>query len=315
MYVTGTTESDVGHLAELIPRLLDRVEVGHVGHRAAGVEVGQDHLLVGRGQHVGRLGHEVDPAEHHELGLARRREAGQPERVAPSVGPAHHLVPLVVVAEDHQARPEGRLGRRRYGAPDPRLLPTCSPRGAGPGAEAWNGTSGRRNLDTVGGDSPVAHPRGCRPRGGYVAGYRAGLAYQHRTPTRGRVRCRFVTPVRQTRRVLQRPPTGTIPDAPGSYQFRDRDGRVIYVGKAKSLRSRLSNYFQNPANLPPRTAQMVAHGRDRRVDPGAQRRRGAHARVQLDQAAQAALQRTAAGTTRATRSWRSRRATSGPGPW
>jgi excinuclease ABC subunit C len=58
--------------------------------------------------------------------------------------------------------------------------------------------------------------------------------------------------------VLPRPPTGTIPDAPGSYQFRDRDGRVIYVGKASSLRSRLSNYFQNPANLPPRTAQMVA---------------------------------------------------------
>jgi excinuclease ABC subunit C len=58
--------------------------------------------------------------------------------------------------------------------------------------------------------------------------------------------------------VLQRPPAGTIPDAPGSYQFRDREGRVIYVGKAKSLRSRLSSYFQNPANLPPRTAQMVA---------------------------------------------------------
>src|ERR1700730_6631819 len=64
--------------------------------------------------------------------------------------------------------------------------------------------------------------------------------------------------LRQTRRVLQRPPTGTIPDAPGSYQFKDRDGRVIYVGKAKSLRSRLNNYFQNPVNLPPRTAQMVA---------------------------------------------------------
>jgi excinuclease ABC subunit C len=58
--------------------------------------------------------------------------------------------------------------------------------------------------------------------------------------------------------MLQRPPTGTIPDAPGSYQFRDRDGRIIYVGKAKSLRSRLSNYFQNPINLLPRTAQMVA---------------------------------------------------------
>ncbi|HEX9506015.1 MAG TPA: GIY-YIG nuclease family protein, partial [Acidimicrobiia bacterium] len=56
---------------------------------------------------------------------------------------------------------------------------------------------------------------------------------------------------------LQRPPAGTIPDTPGSYQFKDRDGRVIYVGKAKSLRSRLSNYFGNPALLPPRTAQMV----------------------------------------------------------
>ncbi|MEA3077963.1 MAG: excinuclease subunit [Actinomycetota bacterium] len=56
---------------------------------------------------------------------------------------------------------------------------------------------------------------------------------------------------------LQRPPAGTIPEAPGSYQFKDRDGRVIYVGKAKNLRSRLSNYFQNPANLHVRTAQMV----------------------------------------------------------
>ncbi|HEY8060769.1 MAG TPA: excinuclease ABC subunit UvrC [Acidimicrobiales bacterium] len=56
--------------------------------------------------------------------------------------------------------------------------------------------------------------------------------------------------------MVERPPTGTIPDGPGSYQFKDRDGRVIYVGKASSLRSRLSNYFQK--HLPPRTAQMVA---------------------------------------------------------
>jgi excinuclease ABC subunit C len=58
--------------------------------------------------------------------------------------------------------------------------------------------------------------------------------------------------------VIQRPPAGSIPDAPGSYQFKDGLGRVIYVGKAKSLRSRLSNYFQSPSSLPPRTAQMVA---------------------------------------------------------
>ena len=58
--------------------------------------------------------------------------------------------------------------------------------------------------------------------------------------------------------MVTRPPAGTIPDAPGSYQFKDKDGRVIYVGKAKSLRSRLSNYFQNPRNMHIRTAQMVA---------------------------------------------------------
>ena len=56
---------------------------------------------------------------------------------------------------------------------------------------------------------------------------------------------------------MKRPPAGSIPDAPGSYQFRDADGRVIYVGKAHSLRQRLSNYFVNPLSLPPRTAQMV----------------------------------------------------------
>jgi excinuclease ABC subunit C len=58
--------------------------------------------------------------------------------------------------------------------------------------------------------------------------------------------------------MLQRPPGGTIPDTPGSYQFKDKDGRVIYVGKAHSLRSRLSNYFVTPTSLPARTAQMVA---------------------------------------------------------
>ena len=58
--------------------------------------------------------------------------------------------------------------------------------------------------------------------------------------------------------MIQRPATGTIPDAPGSYQFKDSGGRIIYVGKAISLRSRVSNYFADPASLHPRTAQMVA---------------------------------------------------------
>ncbi len=58
--------------------------------------------------------------------------------------------------------------------------------------------------------------------------------------------------------MVVRPPTGTIPETPGSYQFKDVHGRVIYVGKAKSLRQRLNNYFQDPALLHPRTAHMVA---------------------------------------------------------
>ena len=57
--------------------------------------------------------------------------------------------------------------------------------------------------------------------------------------------------------MVERPPAGTIPDAPGSYQFIDRHGQVIYVGKASSLRSRLSSYFQAPDRLHPRTRQMV----------------------------------------------------------
>jgi len=57
--------------------------------------------------------------------------------------------------------------------------------------------------------------------------------------------------------MVKRPPAGTIPEAPGSYQFKDAHGRVIYVGKASNLRQRLSNYFQSPRNLHPRTAQMV----------------------------------------------------------
>jgi len=54
-----------------------------------------------------------------------------------------------------------------------------------------------------------------------------------------------------------RPAPGTIPVEPGVYKFRDATGRVVYVGKAKSLRSRLSSYFQDVTNLHPRTRQMV----------------------------------------------------------
>ncbi|MEU6062161.1 excinuclease ABC subunit UvrC [Streptomyces sp. NPDC047097] len=54
-----------------------------------------------------------------------------------------------------------------------------------------------------------------------------------------------------------RPKPGQIPDSPGVYRFRDEHRRVIYVGKAKSLRQRLASYFQDLAGLHPRTRTMV----------------------------------------------------------
>ena len=57
---------------------------------------------------------------------------------------------------------------------------------------------------------------------------------------------------------MQRPDTSSIPTGPGSYQFKDPQGRIIYVGKAANLRSRISSYFVDPALLHTRTAAMVA---------------------------------------------------------
>ena len=114
--------------------------------------------------------------------------------------------------------------------------------------------------------------------------------------------------------VVQRPAAGTIPDAPGSYQFKDAQGRVIYVGKAHSLRSRLSNYFGSPSSLPPRTAQMVANAETVEW-------------IQVRNDVEALLLENTlikqhrpgstcgCGTTRATRTWPSPSTRSGPGPW
>jgi len=57
---------------------------------------------------------------------------------------------------------------------------------------------------------------------------------------------------------MRRPDTATIPTGPGSYQFKDEHGRIIYVGKAANLRSRITSYFADPALLHTRTAAMVA---------------------------------------------------------
>ena len=60
--------------------------------------------------------------------------------------------------------------------------------------------------------------------------------------------------------MVTRPPPGSIPDSPGVYLFRDAQGAVLYVGKAKSIRKRLANYFVT--DLAPRTRAMVTAADD-----------------------------------------------------
>ncbi len=110
MIGTVSSADDAG-VFEPLPRLLDLDQPGHVGHRAAGRQVGQDHLLVVAGEDVGRLGHEVDAAEDDELGLGPGRcLAGELERVAGDVGELDDLVALVVVAEHERALAERGAG-------------------------------------------------------------------------------------------------------------------------------------------------------------------------------------------------------------
>ena len=177
---------DVGDLGERLPGLLDRVDVGHVGHRAAGVQVGQHHLLVVAGEDVGRLGHEVHAAEDDVVGLrALLGEHRQPERVAPGVGPAHDLVALVVVAEDEEPLAERRPSPRRSDQRAPPARRRCTARGAGLEPQHVVGTSCResaldlRPLRFSRWGQPGRHATGMSASEVDGAGYQAGRVSVH----------------------------------------------------------------------------------------------------------------------------------------
>src|SRR5262245_42372001 len=95
----------------------------------------------------------------------------------------------------------------------------------------------------AGGDSLVAHRGVVGPGADMSPEFQAGNTHliSHSVGLNGRI---------------DRPEPSTIPDTPGSYQFKDARGRVLYVGKAKSLRSRVMSYFGT--GLLERTRQMVA---------------------------------------------------------
>ena len=91
----------VQHFVELAPAALDLGQIGHVGHRTAGGEVGQDGDLVRRGHDVGDFGHEVHAAEDDVFGIGLCGQSGQLERIAGQVGVLVDIGTLVVVAEDY----------------------------------------------------------------------------------------------------------------------------------------------------------------------------------------------------------------------
>ena len=83
----------------------------------------------------------------------------------------------------------------------------------------------------------------------------------------------------------------SLPDSPGVYLFRDNRKRVIYVGKAKSIKKRVAGHFSKASSS---RSDMVASGREHRVRRHPDRGRGAARRAELHQAVPADLQRPAA---------------------
>lgn len=159
MYETGTVTSAICGVGEHVPALGDLLGGGHVGHRTAGREVGEDDLLRRAGQDVRGLRHEVHAAEHDVLGLrAGGGVPGELERVARDVGELDDLVALVVVAEDEDAVAEGGLGRAGPldevgvggGGQVPGALDAALAVGVGLAAEQQQGERRRGGVDAVG---------------------------------------------------------------------------------------------------------------------------------------------------------------------
>src|SRR5215813_11792817 len=89
------------HGNQLVPAALYLTNLGHIGHGAAGIEIGQDHLLVGLSEDVGAFRHKVHAAKNDVLRLGAGSFLGKLVRVAAKIREANHFIALVVVAEDY----------------------------------------------------------------------------------------------------------------------------------------------------------------------------------------------------------------------
>ncbi len=95
-----------------LPALLDLADLRHVGHGAAGVQIGEDHLLAVAREHVGALRHEMHAAEDDVLRIGFGRGFGKLVRIAGEVRKADHLVALIVVSkQDRRGAQRAACGR------------------------------------------------------------------------------------------------------------------------------------------------------------------------------------------------------------
>ena len=88
-------------LHELLPGIFDLADLRHVGHGAAGVEIGKQHRLSGTRQDVGALRHEMHAAEDDVAAFGLRRHLRQAVGVAAIIGKTHDFIALIVMSEDH----------------------------------------------------------------------------------------------------------------------------------------------------------------------------------------------------------------------
>src|SRR5215472_1627858 len=102
----------VENAAELPPAGFHLPNVGHIRHRTTGAAIRKNHNLAIAAEDIGAFGHEVNAAKYDELALGFGSLLRELEGIAAEVGELHHLVALVVVAENHGILAEFGLGRR-----------------------------------------------------------------------------------------------------------------------------------------------------------------------------------------------------------
>ncbi len=111
VHISDGHDLQITEFTELVPAGFDLADVGHVGHRATGVQVRQDYLLMGPAKDIGAFGHEVDAAKDDVAGVRGSGLLGKFEGIAAEIGEFDDFVALVMMAEDHHIAAQTGLGR------------------------------------------------------------------------------------------------------------------------------------------------------------------------------------------------------------